>query len=308
MTFGNKLLLVICVTHIQLSTLFASQALCKTSDKQLSITIDNTAECIEIEEETLEETSEQELKNKVCEEGVLKGEIERDASETAGFSCKNLRVAIEEAAGECIEATDEPDCLQSSLTEQELKNKVCEEVVNSASSPGTVQEAAQNSITEKLAFSDADVRHYLNECSIRYDDQCQVSVQNGKAACALAVCQTLALQKNEKGMSFFIPCEITAPVLITNPGITQVKVIRASALITNPGITQVKVIRASARKKCWIEVYLGYNPQMQTTVGSDKIYEASILLLQKSLPFPWSQKVVQSQPPAARSICKPNKQ
>ncbi len=277
MTFGNKLLLVICVTHIQLSTLFASQALCKTSDKQLSITIDNTAECIEIEEETLGETSEQELKNKVCEEGVLKDETERDASETAGFSCKNLRVAIEEAAGECIEATDEPDCLQSCLSEQELKNKVREEVVNSASSPGTVQEAAQNSITEKLAFSDTDVRHYLDERSIRYNPQHQVSVQNGKAACALACCETLELQKNEKGMSFFVPRKISSPILIAKCGVTHVKVICASA------------------GERWIEVYLGYSPQSQATTSSDKIYEASILLVQ-SLFCSKPRKILQSRP------------
>ena len=65
MTFGNKLLQVIVVSHIQLGTLFASQALCNAFDKQLSLHIENTAtECIEIEEETCEEASEQELKIK----------------------------------------------------------------------------------------------------------------------------------------------------------------------------------------------------------------------------------------------------
>lgn len=74
MTFGNKLLLVIVVSHIQLGTLFASQALCNAFGKQLSLHIENTAtECIEIEEEEVaKEASEQELKNKVCEEQLLK--------------------------------------------------------------------------------------------------------------------------------------------------------------------------------------------------------------------------------------------
>lgn len=296
MTFGNKLLLALAIIQIQQSTLYASQALCKTSEalcedfhRQLSITIENTAECIAIAEETVEEAPEQELRNKVCEEGL--SEPERLAHDSS----------------------------QNCQSEQELKNKVHEEVVSKSSADQTaaclskesiavaqsaVQKDVQGSVIEKLAFSDADVRHYLDERSIAYDTQHQVSIKNGKAACTLAACQTLALQKNEKGMSFFIPCEITAPVLITNPGITQVKVIRASPLITNPGITQAKAICASAgkkRKKRWIEVYLGYNPQLQTIVGSDKIYEASILLLQKSLPSPLSRKVVQSQPPTARN-------
>lgn len=312
MSLGNKLLLVIAVIQIQSFTLFASQALCKSSEdlceafrSHLSInTADTARECTEIGE-IIEEPSEQELINKVCGESLSKNEGEQDASDAVSCKPKNLGLIIETTSDECTAPVDDFDSSQNCQLEQELQNKVHEEVVSKSSADQTdaclskecsavvqsaVQKDVQGNVVEKLAFSDADVRGYLDERSIAYAAQHQVRIQNGKAACALAACQTLALQKNEKGMGFFIPCKITAPILITNPGITQVKVIRASA------------------GKRWIEVYLGYNPQLQTTVGSDKIYEASILLLQKSLPSPLSKKVVQSQPPAARSIGKPNKQ
>jgi hypothetical protein len=230
MTFGNKLLLVIVVSYIQWSTLFASQALSKTSEdlcedfrRQLSIDTSNTAAgCIEIEEDVskeVSEVSEQELKNKVCEEQVLQTSAEVSRG-TLGCNTQML----------------------------------CE--LDHASQPKDTR--------EMLFFNNDSVETSLNERStITYDGNHQVELHNGKAACPIACCDSVKVQTDTEGKSYFIPEHSGRSIRIINPKITQIKVIR--------GIVH----------DLWIQVYLGYNPQLLGTHDEKgKLYGASILLVQ----------------------------
>lgn len=285
MTFGNKLLLIITVSQVQRSTLFASQALCKSSEetseaqnetfhKPSSITIGNTRPDIE---ETFDEPLEQEFRNKVCEEDLSKNEAERLAHDSS----------------------------QNCQSEQELKNKVSEEVLLKTTTAATVhssqnkstiasqsitQENKQHISEQQLSFSHADVCHYLDERAFTYDPHLEeraftydprynITVNNGKAVCPLASCAMVALQKDEKGRCCFRSNTVT-PVQVMNPKITHVTCIPATRRC------QCILPEGSKPHTCCrrILVYLGCNLQLLGTYDEHgKPYNASILLVQDNL-------------------------